>query len=129
MKTAILGGLVGACVGLVLAGCSPNELIQGLATVGQGSNGDRDVVGSLEVVAQNTQNSLTQLGLNVTRTDKGGAVYLTSASRSGNRFTLVLTQVRSYQGTKTHIHLEWQDAHDDQFGLQLMSHVEKQGTN
>jgi hypothetical protein len=126
MKAAILGIMMGASLGLVLAGCSPNELVQGVALVEQTANGDQVMAGSLAVVAQNEKARLTNLGLAVTQTEKAGAIYLTSAWRNGNRFSLVLTQANDYQGReRTRIHLEWEGGRDDQASIQIMARTQK----
>jgi hypothetical protein len=124
LKTwAVAGALV------LLAGCSPIEYFSGLFATAPGADGDRVVVGSLKVVADDTQGHLQQLGLAVERTERAGAIYLTSKTRAGGSFTVVLTSEQSPQGERTRVRLDWKDGRDDQFGLQVLTHVEKQSAH
>jgi hypothetical protein len=126
MKAAIFGTVAGVCLGLVLVGCSPNELVQGTALIEQLGNGDQVMAGSLNVVAQSEQARLTAMGLKVQRTQQDGAIYLTSMWRDGTRFALVLTQANDYQGReKTKVHLEMQGSPNDQVSFQIMARSQK----
>ena len=91
---------------------------------GGGDGQDRLVAGSLEAVAQSTHNTLTQLGFAASRTQKGDAIYITSKTVAGASFTLVLTRVKTPEGEKTKVHLQWDGAKDDQTGLHILGQVE-----
>ena len=65
MTRASLGIWTGAGLALLLAGCSMNDFVTGLVGVQAGPNGDRVVVGSLDIVSRNTEGSLRELGLAV----------------------------------------------------------------
>ena len=110
---------------LLAAGCNSLNDLNGFFALQGGADGqDRLVVGSLESVAQSTHNTLTQLGFTATRTQNGDAVYLTSKTVAGASFTLVLTRVKTAEGEKTKVHLQWDGAKDDQTGLHILGQVE-----
>jgi hypothetical protein len=89
-----------------------------------GPGEDKLVAGSMETVAQSTQNTLSQLGFSAARTQKGDAIYITSKTATGASFSLVLTRVKDTTGEKTKVHLEWNGAKDDQTGVHILGQVE-----
>jgi hypothetical protein len=126
MTRASLGIWTGAGLALLLAGCSMNDLVSGLVGVQAGPGGDRVVYASLETVSRNTEGSLRELGLVVRRTDDAGVVRFACTNRAGGHFTVVLTKEQNYQGERVRVRLDWQDGRDEQAGLQVLAHVEKQ---
>jgi hypothetical protein len=127
MRRALVALWAAAGLLCLLAGCSGNTLVQGLLAGGVTPNGDRVYAGSLDVVAQQMQGKLTNLGLHVSRTDQTGVVRLSSTTASGAQFCLVLTEEQTNQGEKrVRMRLEWQGNHDDQAGLQILAFLDKQ---
>jgi hypothetical protein len=128
MKRLILGIWAVAGVVLLAVGCQ-SELVSGLIGTKTDGNGNQVIVGSLQTVAVSTQGKLQELGLSVVRTDEAGAVRLSCTNRTGGRFNLVLTSERTYQGVEqTRVRLEWHEGRDDQLGVQVLAHVQKQST-
>jgi hypothetical protein len=125
MNTARKAVCISGLAILLVAGCSSLADYTGFFALDSGANGnDRMVAGSLEAVAQSTQNTLTQLGFAATRTQKDDAVYITSKTASGASFTLVLTRAKGMSGEKTNVHLEWNGAKDDSTGLHILGQLE-----
>jgi len=82
------------------------------------------VAGSLEVVAQSAQASLTQMGLAATVNRQGEAVSIASKTAAGAKFTLVLTREKTKDGEQTRVRVEWDGASDEQMGFQLLAQLE-----
>jgi hypothetical protein len=108
---------------LFLAGCAGSNVAGVFFAQTAGPDGDRVVAGSLEAVANSTQAALSRLGLEAVATPKGEAVHITSKTKSGAGFTLVLTREQTRQGEQTRVRLQWADGHDDQAGVQILSEV------
>jgi hypothetical protein len=123
MARASLGIWTGAGLFLLLAGCSPSDLVSGWLTASASPNGDRVIAGSLTDVANSTQASLMRVGFSVARTTRGDSVYLSSKTPAGERFTLVLTQEKTYQGDRVRARVDWQDQVDPQTHQQVMAHA------
>jgi hypothetical protein len=117
-----------ACAGgwtlVLLAGCASLDLVSFFSLQSQTSGRDRVVAGSLDVVAQSAQTSLSQMGLAATVNRQGEAIYVASKTATGAKFTLVLTRENTKDGEQTRVRLEWDSASDEQTGFQLLSQVE-----
>jgi hypothetical protein len=75
---------------------------------GETSSNVKIINGSLESVQVSTQNALERMGLKVTATPQGQAIRLSSASRTGQRFDLILTRQTTTMGEQTQIRIEWE---------------------
>lgn len=119
-----------ACAGglalVLLSGCASLDLSGFFALQGQATGHDRVVAGSLEAVAQSTQTTLTQMGLAATVNRKGEAVYISSKTAGGARFTLVLTREKTKDGEQTRVRVEWEGVSDEQTSLKLLGQIETQ---
>lgn len=83
---------------------------------------DKTIKSSIEQVAQKLERALRDQGLDVTVTPQGETIRVTSASRSGQKFVLVLTRVQSPQGEQTRIRTEWDGPGGDRvLWLQLVA--------
>ena len=109
---------------LLLAGCASFDLVGFLSLPSQTTGRDRVVAGSLEVVAQSAQASLTQMGLAATVNRQGEAVSIVSKTAAGAKFTLVLTREKTKDGEQTRVRVEWDGASDEQMGFQLLAQLE-----
>jgi hypothetical protein len=118
--------MVGAAglVCVLLAGCSLTDFSLNAAAFLAPGNNDRVVAGSLETVAASTEDSLRQLGLFVARTQEGDAVRVTSTTKGGQHFSLVLTRQKSERGELTQVRFEWDDARDENLEMQILSQVD-----
>jgi hypothetical protein len=110
---------------LILAGCANVDVAGLFLAQKTGANGDRVVAGSLEAVATSTQASLSSLGLHAVSTRKGEAIHITSTTKNGASFTLILTRDQTRAGEQTRIRLEWGNGRDDEAGVQILSEVSK----
>jgi hypothetical protein len=111
---------------VLLAGCASMDLSGFFALQGQTAGHDRVIAGSLETVAQSTQNMLTQMGLAATINRKGEAIYISSKTAGGAKFTLVLTREKTKEGEQTRVRVEWDGASDEQTSLKLLGQIEAQ---
>jgi hypothetical protein len=109
---------------LVFAGCKTFDMNLLWFQSGPTPGGDRVIAGSLESVAQSTQGTLSRLGLAVNSTRKGDAIYISSSTVTGAKFTLVLTREKSQEGERTRVHLDWENGRDEQVAFQLLSQLE-----
>ena len=109
-----------------LSGCASMDLTGFFALQGQATGHDRVVAGSLEAVAQSTQTTLTQMGLAATLNRKGEAIYISSKTAGGAKFTLVLTREKTKDGEQTRVHVEWDGASDEQTSVKLLGQIEAQ---
>jgi hypothetical protein len=123
MIRAMLAVCAGAGLALFQAGCA-NTNFAGLF-FGQSDipNGDGVVVGKLDVVAASTQAKLQQLGFKVAMTQEGDAIHLTSATKGGATFKLVLTREMTRQGEQTRIKLQWGNGYDRAAAVQILAEV------
>jgi hypothetical protein len=121
MKRASLG--VCACVVLWATGCADSKVAGLFLAQGAGPGGDRVVVGSLDAVAGSTQTTLTNLGLHAISSREGDAIRITSTTKTGASFTLVLTREPTKQGEQTRIKLEWSNGRDEAAGVNILSEV------
>jgi hypothetical protein len=109
-----------ACAGglLVAVGCA---FQLGNTTVDVGVKVNEQVVSdTLTNVAQRIQNEMQRLGLQVAFNSEGDTVRLSSTTRGGQRFVVVLSRVRGDQGEQTRIHIDWDQASDKELWLQLI---------
>jgi hypothetical protein len=109
-----------------LPGCAPSEISNFLLFTGQGPAGERTIAGNLETVAEATQSSLLKMGIVAMRSDRDGAVYLTGATRTNARFTLILTRERTPTGEATHARVQWPDERDPEGHEQILANVVSQ---
>jgi hypothetical protein len=121
------GGLAGQVLvlGLVAAGCGSNRELDWSGSAFLLATGkDRVVAGSLESVAFTTQETLRRLELDTTLSRAGDTIRLTSATKNGQNFSLVLTSERTDHGELTHIRFEWEKGRNDEMEWQILSRVE-----
>jgi hypothetical protein len=117
----------GGLLFMLLAGCASFDLVSFFALQSQGPGRDRVVAGSLDVVAQSAQTALTQMGLAATMNRKGEAIYITSKTAAGAKFTLVLSREKTKDGEQTRVRLEWDGAGDEPFAGQVLAQLEAVG--
>jgi hypothetical protein len=123
--TATRHGLcVLALVFLGIAGCKTFDLNLQWFQTGPTPGGDRVLAGSLESVAASTEGTLSRLGLFASSTRKGDAIYISSSTITGAKFTLVLTREKSQEGERTRVHVDWENGRDEQVAFQLLSQLE-----
>jgi hypothetical protein len=110
-----------AVTGLALAftGCSNLNFF----AQGELANGDGLVVGKVQDVAVSVQARLTRLGFNVVLTQQGEAIHLTSTTKTGARFTLVLTREMTPQGEQTRIKLQWGSGYDRDAAVLILGEI------
>jgi hypothetical protein len=115
-----------AVAGLVLsfAGCS------NLSFFAQGElpAGDGLVAGKLDDVAISVQGKLTRLGFNAVLTQQGEAIHLSSTTKTGARFTLVLTREMTPQGEQTRVKLQWGSGYDRDAALLILGEIAPRNT-
>lgn len=116
-----------AVVGVALTvtvGCKATDF--SLLAVIQGPAGkDCVVAGSLETVATSLQAKLSGLGLVAVITPEGEAVRIRSTSRTGQRFSLLLSSVTTSAGVvQTNVRVVWEGKPDEQTETQLLANVE-----
>jgi hypothetical protein len=123
---ARVAGGVGAAglVCLLLAGCNLTDFNLNASAFLASGNNDRMVAGSVETVAASTEATLQQLGLFVARTQEGEAIRIKTTTRTGQHFSLVLTQQKSDRGELTRVRFEWDDARDENMEMQILSQVD-----
>jgi hypothetical protein len=117
----MFGRMTMVCAGALLiaaAGCSfrlGNNLVQ------VGVKMDEQVVNdSMDKVAQRIENEMRRLGLQVATNQETNAVRLTSTTKAGQRFVVLLTRVQGPRGEQTNIHVDWDQASDRELWLQLL---------
>jgi hypothetical protein len=113
------GVRVGAASLLIaLAGCA---LQFGNTAVHVGVKVNEQVVNeALDSAAQKIQNQMSRLGLTVAVSRDGETARLTSTTRAGQKFTVLLNRVNGPQGEQTRVHVEWDTAPDEALWLQLI---------
>lgn len=82
---------------------------------------DQLVKNSIDRVAQKLERALRDQGLQVVVTNEGETVRVASTSRSGEKFSLVLTRFQGSQGEQTRIRTEWVGSGDRGLWLQLVA--------
>ncbi len=112
---------------VLLAGCASFDLVSFFSFQSQNSGRDRVVAGSLEVVAQSAQATLSQMGLAATVNRQGEAISIASKTAAGAKFTLVLNREKTKDGEQTRVHVEWDGASEEQTGFQLLAQLEALG--
>lgn len=118
-----LGALGLACV--LLTGCTALDFDLNVLTTNWGSpGGDRVISGSLDTVAESTRASLERVGLAATISRQGETVYIASMSRTGAKFTFVLTRETGKDGEQTRIRVNWEKGSDEQTVFQVLSGIE-----
>lgn len=119
-----------AVVGVALVaavGCKITDLSL-LAVLHGTTNNDRVMTGSLDVVAAALQADLGKIGLVATITPEGEAVRIRSTTRTGQRFSLVLTRVQNAVGEQTNVHFEWEGKPDEHTESLLFGQMEMHRT-
>jgi hypothetical protein len=88
------------------------------------SNDNEKVIsGSLESVTTSTTDHLRSMGVFVERKQEGETIRLSSCTKNGKRFTLVLISVKGSHGDQTRVRIEWIDEADVSFWLGLVELV------
>jgi hypothetical protein len=108
-----LGGIMAA-----FAGCA-FQLGNSTVQVGVKVN-EQAVNDSLEHVAQRLQAEMTRMGLQVAVAPDGDVVRLTSTTKSGQKFVVVLSRLRGSQGEQTNVHIDWDKGCDKDLWMQLI---------
>lgn len=103
---------------VVLAGCA-FQLGNSTVQVGVKVN-EQAVNDSLEHVSQRIQNEMNRLGLQVAASNQGDMVRITSTTKSGQKFTVLLSRVRTPQGEQTNVHIDWDKGCDATLWGQLI---------
>jgi hypothetical protein len=67
------------------------------------------VPGAMETVSVSTKNALRKMGLLVQATPEGESLRLSTASKSGQRFSLLLTRAMTVSGERTEVRVDWQN--------------------
>jgi len=116
-------GLIGAaCVCLFfVSGCTIDSFA--LNVLGTDKGDGPVVAGSLDVVAVSTQNALRDMGLFVSTHRDADTVKLTSTTKDGKRFTLLLQARKTDHGDETTVSIHWEKDADDAFWLQLAANL------
>jgi hypothetical protein len=116
--------IVCACIILLwgLAGCAATESFS-LLLQSTASGRDRILAGSPQSASLAVQQRLTQMGLTAAVTEQAGVIRISSVTRTGQRFVLVLTSVEQDHTERTQIRLEWDGSSDDQIGFQILSQL------
>jgi hypothetical protein len=78
------------------------------------------VNGTLDQVAQRIQNEMRRLGLQVAASPQGDTILLTSTTKAGQRFVVVLKRTQGPQGERTIVHIDWEQSSDRDLWLQLL---------
>ncbi len=86
----------------------------------KGSVREIALAGSVDAVAASTKLALEGVGLSAVVTNSGEAVRVSSASRKGQKFTLVLTHATD---GKTHARIEWEGTADDETGTVVLATI------
>jgi hypothetical protein len=123
MTRAALVICAGAGLALSLAGCANTNFAGLFFAQSAAPTGDGVVEGKLDVVAVAMQAKLSRLGFNMVLTHEGEAIHLTSTTKNGATFTLVLTREQTAQGEQTRIKLQWGNGYDREAAVQIQSEV------
>jgi hypothetical protein len=75
---------------------------------------------SIDRVAERLENEMRRLGLQVAVTPGADVVRVTSTTKSGQRFIVVLSRVKGQQGKRTTVHIDWEQVSDNNLWLQLL---------
>jgi outer membrane lipopolysaccharide assembly protein LptE/RlpB len=75
---------------------------------------------SAEHVALRLQNELARMGLQATYSSEGDGARITSTTKSGQKFSVVLTRIRGQQGEQTNVHIDWEKNSDSVLWGQLL---------
>jgi hypothetical protein len=110
----------GGCLLFFLAGCTPSSFFLNLGMT-TGPAQQHVVAGSPEAVSLMTQAALGRMGLFVKATKEGQAIRLTSSTRSGKRFSLVLDSQKTEGMEQTSIALHWEKDGDETFWMQFLT--------
>lgn len=112
-------GLLCACLAAALAGCVFN--VGGTRMDVAIKVDEQAVDAKLEVAAAKLQRALEMRGLQVEVTNGPDAVRVVSATRSGDRFTIVLSKQVSPSGKEqTRMRAEWDKAPDKELWVALV---------
>jgi len=103
---------------VALAGCA-FQLGNSTVQVGVKVN-EQAVNDSLEHVAQRLKNELDRLGLQASISDDGDAVRITSTTKSGQKFYVLLNRRHGPQGEQTVVHIDWEKGSDSALWPQLI---------
>ena len=120
MTRAMLALCAGSALALFVAGCANSFQ---LFAQGDIPTGNEVVPGELNIVAASTQSKLARLGFNAVLTSEGEALHLTSTTKNGARFTLILTRERTAQGEQTRIKLKWNSGYDRDAVVQIFAEL------
>src|SRR5262245_4034444 len=105
MNRRIQGLCAGAIIAFGVAGCTLPESFRTNFFWAQDTHkaGAPCVNGSLEVVAQNTQNILRQLGIAAIASEEGSKFILKCTTKRDDHFAIILEKWSTAQGAQTHV--------------------------
>jgi hypothetical protein len=118
---------IACAAGLVVilqTGCASLDLAGFLALNSDANGHERVVAGSVEVVAQSTQNTLSQMGFTTSMNREGDTIRITSRTAAGKNFTVVLVRSTNQGVDQTRVRIEWDGQGDTQASLQLLTQIE-----
>jgi hypothetical protein len=118
--------LLGGCETLLIRTGDPQDAASSLILLTELAGGRTVFYGSVETTQHSLDKAFRKLGLTVVTDAKGGEVRIKSSTRSGARFTLVLTATSdpASPGQKyTHIAVEWENSADSPRSLQLLGEL------
>lgn len=110
-----MGGIcAGAIIALGIAGCTLPEAFRANFWAAEDTHKSATpcVNGSLEVVAQNTQNILKQLGIAAMASEEGSKYILKCTTKRDDHFAIILEKWNTAQGTQTHVDFAWEGPAD-----------------
>jgi hypothetical protein len=109
------------CVGVLLLAVGGCALKLGNTAVEVGVKVNEQVINdALTVVAQRIEKEMRNQGLQVVVAPEGEAVRLTSTTKAGQKFVVVLSREKGLQGEQTRVHIDWEQATDKVLWLQLL---------
>jgi hypothetical protein len=111
--------IVGAAGILMAAAACSFKLGNNLVQVNVKPN-EQVVNSTLEQVAERIENEMRRLGLQVAVAPSGDTVRITSTTKTGQGFVVLLSRVPGPQGEQTNIHVNWHQAPDAELWAQLL---------
>ena len=115
-------GAIGLAL-LLLGGCASTDLFSLSFLQSAAPNGDQVIYADLEAVSRSAQGALSGLGLTAVVNRKGESVNISSTTKGGAKFTLVLTREKSATGEQTRMHIDWENGKDEAFVFDLFAKV------
>lgn len=111
---------------LVLVGCDTEGKLNFLVLESDRRASERVISGSIDSVSKSVQASLNQLGMTAQATRQGDTIFISSCTKTGDKFKFVLKKDKSGTTEQTRIRIDWDSGRDDQMGFQILSMLEGQ---